>query len=249
MNSRTNDNNVPNGFRLELVDAVYLIFERTREFNERKLYQIILQSLGIVGPGSPMAGFRDRIGKEVVDVPWQRVLDLVVRLRAEVPTYESEYREVVNRLLSGYGLVWDLGEDGRLHRILPPVVQNQVEESFRELSLPRFAATLGLFRAAMMAYDDRPQRGREACKNIFDALESVSKEVFGLPAGTFGSVLAEVRKRPSMAPETISVLQKLYDMANGHFRHGMTTPFTLKAAEVDFVLVSSIAGILLFVRL
>ena len=117
------------------------------------------------------------------------------------------------------------------------------------MSQPRFAAALALFREAMNAYDDRPQRGRDACKNIFDALESVSKEVLGMPNATFGNVLAEARKQQSMASETISVLQKLYDMANGHFRHGMTTPFTLKAAEVDFVLVSCLAGILLFVRL
>lgn len=45
------------------------------------------------------------------------------------------------------------------------------------------------------------------------------------------------------------MLQKIYDMANSHFRHGMTTPFTLKPAEVDFVLVSCVAGILLVVRL
>jgi len=101
----------------------------------------------------------------------------------------------------------------------------------------------------MAAYDDRPQRGRDTCKNIFDALESVSKEIFGMPTATFGNVLAEARKQLSMSTETISTLQKLYDMANNHFRHGMTTTFTLKSAEVDFVLVACIAGILLFVRL
>ena len=70
-----------------------------------------------------------------------------------------------------------------------------------------------------------------------------------MPTATFGNVLVEARKRQSMASETIAMLQKLYDMANNHFRHGMTTPFTLKPPEVDFVLVSCVAGILLFVRL
>jgi hypothetical protein len=135
--------------------------------------------------------------------------------------------------------VWDLGENGEFHRTLPGVADSQVEAAFRELSQPRFAAALASFREAMKAYDDRPQRGRDTCKNIFDALESVSKETFIMPAATFGNVLTEVRKRAS---ETISALQKLYDMANNHFRHGMTTPFTLKSAEVDFVLVSCIAG-------
>jgi hypothetical protein len=101
----------------------------------------------------------------------------------------------------------------------------------------------------MDAYNDRPRRGRDSCRNIFDALESVGKEVFGMPTATFGGVLDEARRRQDMSKETISTLQKLYDMANGHFRHGMTTEFILKPAEVDFLFLSSIAGVLLFTRL
>jgi hypothetical protein len=97
--------------------------------------------------------------------------------------------------------------------------------------------------------EDRPQRGRDACRGIFDALESASKEVSALPKATFGDVLKAVRRQQSMTSETISVLQKLYDMTNQHFRHGMTTPFTLAQPEVDFVFLSCVAGILLFVRL
>ncbi len=100
----------------------------------------------------------------------------------------------------------------------------------------------------MNAYNDRPQRGRDACKNIFDALESVSKEMLAMPSATFGNVLIEVRRRHLMSTEAVSVLQKLYDMFNNHFRHGMTTEFALKPAEVDFVLLSCVAGILLFLH-
>jgi len=124
-----------------------------------------------------------------------------------------------------------------------------MEEAFRELNDPRFAAPLESFRAAMAAYEDRPQLGRDACKNIMDAMEGVAKEIFQMPRATFGDVLAEARRRQTLAPETIGVLQKLYHMANNHFRHGMGTPFALKKVEVDFVLVTCLAGILLFVRL
>lgn len=133
--------------------------------------------------------------------------------------------------------------------MLPPAVQSQVAAAFRELSKPEFAAALPSFRDAMAAHDDRPRRERDACSNIFDALESVAKAVFHMPTATFGNVLVEARRQQSMSPETIAVLQKLYDMTNKHFRHGMTTPFTLKAAEVDFVLATCLGGILLFVRL
>ena len=101
----------------------------------------------------------------------------------------------------------------------------------------------------MAAYDDRPRRNRDSCCNIFDALESVAKAVRDIPTKTFGDGLAEVRKGQLMSSGTIAVLQKLYVMANNRFRHGMTTPWALTTAEVDFVWVTCTAGILLFVRL
>lgn len=249
--NRSIDNDAPEGLRQELIDVVYLIFEQIGDrFDESKLHKIITQSLGMQPSGNPYGGFRYAVGRDIAKVPWQRVYDLIIRLRAEVPVlFHEEYRIVVNRLLAAYKIAWDLGQDGKLHRVLPVAAQSQVEAAFRELRHPRFSSASSSFHEAMAAFDDPPQRGRDACKNVFDALESVSKEVFGMPSATFGNVLAEARKQQAMAAETISVLQKIYDMANSHFRHGMTTPFTLKPAEVDFVLVSCVAGILLVVRL
>jgi hypothetical protein len=190
------------------------------------------------------------MGRDLNRADWQRVYDLICRLWPEVPVKSRiDYRTAVNRIMAAHQIAWDLGEDGQLHRVLPPAVQGQVEAAFRELSQPGFAAALPSFRDAMAAYDDRPRRERDMCSSIFDALESVAKAVFQMPTATFGNVLTEVRKQQAMSAETIAVLQKLYDMANSHFRHGMTTPFTLKPAEVDFVLVSCVGGILLFVRL
>jgi aspartokinase-like uncharacterized kinase len=70
----------------------------------------------------------------------------------------------------------------------------------------------------MAAYDDRPQRGRDACKNIFDAVEATGKELYALPNGTFGDVLKEIRRQQDVSNETAGSLQKLYDLANNHFR-------------------------------
>jgi hypothetical protein len=248
--NRSIDNDAPQGFRQELIDFVYLIFEKIRGYDESRLHKIITQSLGMQPSGQPYSGFRYAVGRDIGKAPWQRVYDLIIRLRAEVPPpLHEEYQMGINRLLAGYRIVWDLGTDGRLHRVLPLVTQSQIETAFRELSQSRFSSALNSFREGISAYDDRPQRGRDACKNLFDALESVGKEVFGLPSGTFGNVLAEARKQQSMASETIGVLQKLYDMANNHFRHGMITPFSLKSPEVDFILGACIAGMILFIRL
>jgi hypothetical protein len=244
------DDDAPAGLRQEFIDAAFHVLEPAPDFREARLYTIVSQSLGVVPSGQPYGGFRYAIGRDLNRADWPRVYDIICRLWPEVPwDLRDQYRTAVNRVLAAYRVAWDLGEDGQLHRVLPPAVQGQVETAFRELSQPDFAAAVPSFRDAMAAYDDRPRRERDTCSNIFDALESVAKAVFQMPGATFGNVLGEARKQQSIAVETIAVLQKLYDMANGHFRHGMTTPFTLKPAEVDFVLVTCMSGILLFVRL
>ena len=253
--NRTLDNDAPGGLRLEFVDTVFSLAETDTVLHNRitdtRLYRVLKQSMGLaMAPDTPMNGFRNGAARQVRDLPWQRVYDLICRWWREFPPeLQGEYIRGVNVLLSSYRVVWDLGEDGQLHRVLPSVAHSQVDAAFRELNHPRFTAALASFREAMNAYDGRPQRGRDSCKNIFDALESVSKEVLGMPAATFGDVINEARRRQSMASETLSSLQKLYEMANSHFRHGRTTPFALKPAEVDFVVLSSVAGILLFMRL
>jgi hypothetical protein len=248
--NRSVDDDAPSGASAGIHRPRLSVFEQVRGFDGSGLQGIISQSLGLVPSGKPYAGFRHAAGRDINNADWPRVYDLICRLWPEVPwDFQTQYRTGVNRILAAYRVAWDLNEDGKLHRVLPPAVQGQVEGTFRELSEPRFGPALDSFRDGMAAYDDRPQRGRDTCSNIFDALESVAKTDFQMPTGTFGNVLTEARKRQSMAVETIAVLQKLYDMGNNHFRHGMTTPFTLKPAEVDFVLVSCLAAILLFVRL
>jgi hypothetical protein len=248
--NRSVDDDAPAGMRQEFIDAVFLALGQAGRANEARLYQVICQSLGVAPSGNPHAGFRHAIGRDVSRADWPRVYDLICRLWVEIPTdFRGDFQTSVNRILACHRVAWDLGEDGQLHRVLPPAVQEQVETTFRELSQPRFSAALASFLQAMAAYDDRPRRERDTCSNVFDALESVAKEVFGLSTATFGDAIVRARKQQAMVPETLSVLQRLYDMANNHFRHGMTTPFTLKPAEVDFVLVSCLAAMLLFVRL
>jgi hypothetical protein len=181
------DNDAPTELRQEFLDLAFYILAPDSERDEAKLYRIITQSLGITGAGQPYGGFRYAAGRAINTVEWPRVYDLMCRLWPEVP-FESldEYRTGVNRILAGYRVVWNL-ERGQLHRVLPPIAQGQVEMVFQELSQPRFAAALMSFREGINACDDRPQRGRDACKNIFDALESLSKEVFAMPTATLGT--------------------------------------------------------------
>jgi hypothetical protein len=263
--NRAVDNDAPSGLRQELIDFVYQVHRTLPpkrphvpipaggyhpQFDEANLHKVITQSLGLEAAGAPYGGFRYALGRDIRRADWPRVYDLICRLWDEIPfDLKAAYEAGVNRILAAHSIAWDLGGDGRLHRVAPPAVQQQIEAAFRELSDSRFARALDSLQHAMNAYDDRPRRDLDVCKNIMDCLEAVAKEVCGMPTGTLGNVLAELRKAQTLSPETISVLQKLYDMANNHFRHGMTTPFALQKVEVDFVLVSCLAGILLFVRL
>lgn len=252
--NRDVDNDAPAGLRQEWVDAVYFVFERQpsgfSKADEKNLYNIISQSLGIPPSGEPYSGFRYAISRDVSRADWQRFYDLIIRVAAEVPRiFQTEYRQMVNQLLATYRIAWDLDNGDHLHRVLPVAISNQVEAAFRELSQPQYSAALSSFQQGMAAYNDRPQRGKDACKNVFDALEATAKAMKQMPTATFGGVLAEIRKSQSLSAETIGSLQKLYDLANNHFRHGMTDPFALTPSEVDYVFVACCGAILLFVRM
>jgi len=255
--TRNIDNDAPAGLRHEFVDLVFLIYEQNLPQNVRQIYQIIAQTVGVQPSNNPSSGYRHAASREISQADWPRVYDLICRLWSDVSalplshvsTLMEQYRTGVNRILAAYGIAWDLDQTGVLLRVLPPAVTLQLNAAFQELNDPRFATALSSFQHGMDAYNDRPQRGRDACKNMFDSLESVAKEIYSMPTATFGQVLNAARANQSMSSETVSILDKLYQMANSHFRHGMTTPFTLKTAEIDFVVVTCLAGILLFVRL
>jgi hypothetical protein len=251
--NRTVDHDAPLGLRQEYVDVIYFLFERLpsgfREVDEKRLYHVISQCLGIQPSGAPYSGFRYAIGRDISKADWHRFYDLIVRTAAEVPhIFQFEHRALTNKLLASYGIVWELRDDNQLYRVMPQIILTQIDETFRELSQTRFAAALASFQAGIAAYHERPQRPRDACKNIFDALESVAKILDNKPTGTFGDVLSSLRKSVFFAAETVGGLQKLYDLANNHFRHGMTGPFTLKSAEVDYVVVCCCGAILLLIR-
>ncbi len=144
---------------------------------------------------------------------------------------------------------WELDEEGRLYRVLPVDVVHQVASAFQELQAERFAPALELFNAARDAYDDRPRRDRDASSNMFDAMESVAKERYQMPNSTFGQVVARIPQTGTMSIQVINVLSAINDLRNKNFGHGMTAPFQLSSAEVDFTYLSCVGGILLLTRM
>ena len=98
------------------------------------------------------------------------------------------------------------------------------------------------------AYDDRPRRDRDACSNVFDALESVAKIKYNRPNDTFGQVKNHVEQNNLVRAEIVGIFTALNQMRNQHFGHGMAVHFNLSAAEVDFAYLTCIASILLLTR-
>jgi hypothetical protein len=243
----------PQPMRQELIDALYAVARLTQGGLDvdRDLYLIIEQSLGKQAAGNPMPNKRHRIGRDIGCANWQRVYDLFVRLWPEFLTFgiHEQYREAVNRILAGYDVAWDLGADGQFHRVLPRDAMAQIEVAFAELQDPRYSSGLALLNAACDAYDSRPRRDRDACSNAFDAFESTAKAKFQMPTRAFDDVLSEARRRRLLNPQICDVLDKVNVLRHKNFGHGMTTPFALAPAEVDFVYLTCIGGIVLFARI
>jgi hypothetical protein len=238
--------------RQEFVDLFFGVVEQhpAAGVSDEHLHRIISQSLGIAPAGRPFAGYRHAIGRDIGGVPWQRVYDLISRLWPifDAAHVGNDYLEGVNRILAAYGVAWELGPDGRLHRVLPAAAQQMVNAAFQELHNPQYAAGLQLMTNARGAYDDRPRRDRDACANAFDAMESAAKVKYNRPNDTFGAVKNYIEQNHLFRQEVINVLTALNGMRNGHFGHGMQDVFDLTAAEVDFVYLNCISVVILLMR-
>lgn len=247
----------PDQMRQEFVAALYAVAAETASpFAAQSLdvdddlYFVIEQTLGEVAAGNPMGGRRQRIGRDIARTSWSRFYDLVVALwpyflRRNV---HEQYRVAVNRLLAAYRIAWELRDDGHLHRVLPQPMVAQVNVAFAELSDPRYSGALALAIAARDAYDARPRRDRDACGNAFDAMESAAQTRLQMSGRRFDDVVAAVRVRGMFHPSTVDVLEKVNALRHRTFGHGTTGPFALSPAETDFVYLSCMSGIILFVR-
>lgn len=241
----------PQAMRQELIDLSFGIAEQNPGLpTEERLHRIICQSLGVPASGNPYGGYRYAAGRDIGRVDWPRVYDLIRRLWPEFQAagLHEDYREGVNRILAGHGVAWDLHADGRLQRVLPAAAQAQVHAAIAELSAARYAPALALFDAARDAYDYRPRHDRDACINVFQAIESVAQIRFNMPGRPFDNLLDELRRRGTVNQQVLDVLDSLNVLRHRNFAHGAAGPFNLSPAEVDFVYLTCIAAILLFTR-
>lgn len=218
---------------------------------DRDLYLDIVQSLSDDISANPANGKRPRISRDLIAAGWTRVYDLIEGLWSKFAARGAHelYRQSVNSIFAAHNVAWDLGEDGKLHRVLPAVAIAQIASAFSDMRNAVYSAALTLASAAQVAFDARPRRDRDACSNMFDAAESVAKTKLNLPTATFGQVIEAAQQQNRIHPDVIESLRKLNALRNRNFGHGMTTPFELSAAEVDFTYFSCIAAIVLFARL
>jgi hypothetical protein len=243
------DNDAPHQMRTELLNSVFDLADDAVGPSERALYNAITGALGIVAAVQPYGGLPRRASEHLNQADWPRFYDIILRLVPEFtrPGRLAEYRNAVNTTLAAHGIVWDLGEDGRLVRVLPVEVANQVAATVLELADARFQAARELLAAAQDAFNAIPRRDRDACANVFDAMESVGRTRFG--GATFGDVLGNLRTRGGIDQFMLRNLQSLEIVRHNHFGHGGQTAFGLQPAEVDFIYITCIAGISLLVRI
>jgi hypothetical protein len=248
---RNIDNDAPAPMRQELLAVIYdLLPQGGAAVHEEEMYYGIEQMLGVQAAGNPIAGWRQRLGRDLANADWVRIYDVMGWVCGQFrrALLHEVFRHNVNRVLAGHGVVWDLGEDGRLHRVIPAAAQAQVNTAFAALSAPQYAPALALFNAARDAYDDRPRRERDVCANIFDALESVAKIKYNRPNDSFGQVKNHIEQNRLLRPEVIAIFTGLNDLRNRNFGHGMAVNFGLTEAEVNFTYLACIAAILLLTQ-
>ncbi len=77
---------------------------------------------------------------------------------------------------------------------------------------------------------------------MFDAMESVAKEKFGMQNATFGQVVAHIRRTGAMNEQVIVLLEGINTLRNRNFGHGMVDPFSLSGPEVNFTYLTCIGG-------
>jgi len=247
-----NVEDAPRPMRQELVDLFFTIAEHSPDdIPVEHIYHASAQSLGIEAPGVPYSGYRHAAGRDIRTVEWPRVYDLITRLWPDFERHAlgRSYRDGVNKILAAYHCAWELDDRGKLHRVLPTEAGKQVAAAFQELQAERFSPALELFKAAMTAFDDRPRRDRDACSNMFDAMESVAKERYEMPNSTFGQVVYRLPSTNTLNPQIIGALSAINDLRNKNFGHGMTMSFQLTGPEVEFSYISCVAGILMLARL
>ena len=248
---RNVDNDVPPAMRQEILAATYDLLPLCgAALTEEQIYYGIEQMLGVQAAGNPMAGWRQRLGRDLGNAQWVRIYDAISWLWTQFQRVglHEVFRNNINQILAAHGAAWDLGEGGQLVRVLPAAAQAQVATAIAELADARYAPALALFNAARDAYDARPRRDRDACSNVFDALESVAKTKYNRPNDTFGQVKNHIEQNNLARPEIISIFTALNQMRNQHFGHGMAVQFNLTGAEVDFVYLNCIGSILLLTR-
>jgi hypothetical protein len=237
--------------RQEILAATYDLLPMCgAALTEQQIYYGIEQMLGVQAAGNPMAGWRQRLGRDLGNAQWVRMYDVIVWLWAQFQRcgLHEVFRENVNQVLAAHGAAWDVGENGQMLRVLPAAAQAQVAATIAELGDPRYAPSLALINAAGDSYNDRPRRDRDACSNVFDALESVAKIKYNRPNDTFGQVRNYIEQNGLVRREFVDILTVIGRLRNQHFGHGMAVEFNFSSAEVDFVYLTCVGSILLLTR-
>ena len=130
----------PAAMRQQFVVAIYGVADQTmppmggqRAVDvDRDLYLDIVQSLSDDISANPANGKRPRIARDLSAADWPRVYDVIEGLWPKFFSRGAHiaYREAINLLLAAHNIAWDLGTDGKLHRVLLAVAVHKSIQLF-----------------------------------------------------------------------------------------------------------------------
>src|SRR5437667_8501382 len=137
---RTIDNDAPAPMRQELLAVIYdLLGEAGAAVSEEEIYYGVEQMLGVEAAGRPHAGWRQRLGRDLAAAHWVRIYDVIIWTATQFRRGDlgEVFRHNINRVLAAHGVVWDLGQDGHPHRVVPAAAQAHISNAFAELNAPQ----------------------------------------------------------------------------------------------------------------
>lgn len=103
---RSIDNDAPAPMRQELLAVIYDLLPLSRPaLTEEQIYYGIEQMLGVQAAGNPMAGWRQRLGRDLGNAEWIRIYDVIGWTWSQFQRagIQGVFRENINRVLAAHG--------------------------------------------------------------------------------------------------------------------------------------------------
>lgn len=162
---------------------------------------------------------------------------------------QADFRATINRMFARNGLAYEMLSDGRIVRVLPPVLGDHLKRTFFRTSDRILDTMLEECRAKFS--DPDPLVRREALERLWDAWERLKSLADpNDKKRSIGNILDVVAGEPSLRARLESEAKELTDIGNSHLiRHSEVRQIpVIDVDHVDYLFHRLFAMILLMLR-